>query len=102
MTTTTRHEVEELLEIVRNLPVSRVEEVLDFARFLEWRSRNDQAVSDDELEGASDAENEAWDTIFANERSQQLLSRLALQAIAEDETGATTALLFDADGNLID
>ena len=98
MTTTTRHEVEELLEIIRNLPVSRVEEVLDFARFLQWRSRNAQVVSDD-VEGASDAENEDWDTLLANERSQQLLSRLALQAITEDEAGATTALLFDADGN---
>lgn len=102
MTTTTRHEVEELLQIVRNLPVARVEEVLDFARFLEWRSRNEQSVSDEELQDASDAENEAWDTLFANERSQQLLSRLALQALAEDEAGATTELLFDADGNLID
>lgn len=102
MTTTTRHEVEELLEIVRNLPVSHVEEVLDFARFLEWRSQHRQALSEIDVEDVSDAENEAWDALFATEQSQRLLSRLAAQAIEDDESGETVELVFDANGNLID
>ena len=102
MTTTTRHEVEELLEIVRNLPVSHVEEVLDFARFLEWQSQHRQALSEIGVEDVSDAENEAWDEILATQQSQRLLSRLAAQAIEDDESGETVELVFDANGNLID
>ena len=100
MATTTRHEVEELLDIVRNLPVSHVGEVLDFARFLEWRSQRQQMASEVDIENVSDAENEIWDALFASEQSQQLLSRLAAQALAEDEAGETSDLLLDADGNL--
>ena len=102
MTTTIRHEVEELLEIVRNLPVSRVEELLDFARFLAWRSQHRQVFSEIDVEDTSDAENEAWDALFATEQSQRLLSRLAAQAIEDDESGETVELVFDANGNLID
>ena len=66
MTTATRHEVEELLDIVRNLPVSHVGEVLDFARFLEWRSQRQQIASEVDIENVSDGENEIWDTLFAS------------------------------------
>lgn len=102
MAITTRHEVEELLEIVRNLPVAHVEEVLDFARFLEWQSQHRQALSEIGVEDVSDAENEAWDEILATQQSQRLLSRLAAQAIEDDESGETVELVFDANGNLID
>lgn len=102
MTATTRHEVEELLEIVGNLPVSRVEEVLDFARFLEWRSQREQTLSGIDIEDASNAENEAWDALFATEQSQGLLSRLAAQAVEDDEAGETVELVLGTDGTLLD
>lgn len=102
MTATTRPEVEELLEIVGNLPVSHVEEVLDFARFLEWRSQRNYTAPEAETEDAFDAENDAWDALFATEQSQRLLSRLAAQAIKNDDAGETVELVFDADGNLLD
>ena len=102
MTTSTSHELEELLEIVRNLPMVHVEEVLDFARFLEWRVQRTQASSDEAIDRPSDAENEAWDPLLASGRSQQVLSRLAAKAIKDDEEQETVELVFDADGNLID
>lgn len=102
MTNSTSHELEELLEIVRNLPITHVEEVLDFARFLEWRTQRTHASSDDALDRPSDAENEAWDILLASGESQQVLSRLAAKAINDDENQETVDLVFDADGNLID
>ncbi len=102
MTATTRPEINELLEIVVSLPVSHVEEVLDFARFLEWRSQRNHTAPEVEMEDASDAENDAWDALFATEQSQRLLSRLAAQAIENDDAGETVELILDADGNLLD
>ena len=102
MTTTTSHELEELLEIVRNLPTAHVEEMLDFARFLEWRSQRAQIASEADLDRPSDAETEAWDTLLASRESQRMLSRLAAKAIEEDDAQETTELAFDADGNLVD
>ena len=102
MTTSTSHELEELLEIVRNLPMAHVEEVLDFARFLEWRAQRTQAPSEETLDRPSNAENEAWDALLASGRSKQVLSRLAAKAIEDDEDGKTIELVFDADDNLVD
>ena len=102
MTTSTSHELEELLEIVRNLPMAHVEEVLDFARFLEWRAQRTQAPSEETLDRPSNAENEAWDALLASGRSKQVLSRLAAKAIEDDEDGKTIDLVFDADDHLVD
>ena len=83
-----------LIKIVRVLPSSRVEQLVDFARFLEA-----QILSEDIIKQESvleiDADNEKWDALMATDESQALLDKMADEALAEHRAGKTMPMAFN-------
>ena len=79
--------VEELTQICAALPAHKVEELVDFARFLEARAAGESARVE---ESAGDA---AWERIIADPKPRPKLEAFAARALAE---GPATPL----EGNL--
>jgi len=99
MQTATLYEQEQtLIHIVRSLPSTRVEQLVDFARFLEAKISEDALLEDqDEI----DADNARWDAIMATDEAQNLLEQLAQEALSEHRAGKTRPMAFTQDGRII-
>lgn len=86
-----------LLGVVRHLPPERVSEVIDFARYLQYRGQS--VVEHTELGEHKSAERLAegdarWDALLATEKSQRLLEQMADEALAEVEAGLAKSIAF--------
>ena len=77
-----------LIEIARALPANRMEQLVDFARFLESQSLTEKLLKGEDLTEI-EADNAEWDAILASEESQALLEKLADEALAEHRAGKT-------------
>ena len=77
-----------LIKIVRVLSSDRVEQLIDFARFLEAQILSEDIIKE---EGTSEieADNEQWDALLATDKSQALLETMAVEALAEHKAGKT-------------
>jgi hypothetical protein len=74
-----------LLDLVRQLPLERQKQVVDFVRFLE-------------LETLKENENDVkWETLFATRASEDFLSKMASKVQEDIKTGRTTAILISED-----
>lgn len=88
-----------LLHIVRLLPSNRVEQLVDFARFLETQVPSKNVVSEEDPDEI-DADNARWDALLATDEAQDLLEKLASEALAEHREGKTRPMAFAADGRV--
>lgn len=75
-----------LQNIVSSLPHNRVEQLLDFARFLEAQVMCDELVKDEDL-SEIDKDNARWDALLESDKSQVMLGKLANEALKEYYTG---------------
>lgn len=91
---------ETLVKIARGLPPERVEQLVDFARFLEAQLLG-EGLFDDEDSAEVAAENAAWDGLLASEESQALLEKMAQEALADYRAGKSNPIAFDDDGRLV-
>jgi hypothetical protein len=89
-----------LIQIARVLPPNRVEQLVDFARFLESQSLTEELQRDKDLADV-ETDNAQWDTLLATEASQALLGKLADEALAEHRAGKTRPMAFDDKGRII-
>lgn len=99
MTTLIPTTIEEktLLGVVRGLPPERVSEVIDFARFLHYRSESaiEYPEPGEHRSGQRLAEGDVrWDALLATDESQRLLEKMADEALAEIEAGMATPMVF--------
>lgn len=95
------HDYEQtLIDIVRTLPPSRAEQLVDFARFLEGQILAEE-VFGEETEAEIEADNAQWDALLESDEGQALLEKLAGEALAEHRAGRTKLLSFDDEGRLI-
>jgi hypothetical protein len=79
-----------VLESLRKLPTERQQQVLDFVRFLE--------VQDDSISEPSKEDGDAkWEKLFASEKSELALEKLAKQALADIEAGLGRPMIFTGD-----
>ena len=78
-----------LINIVRVLPPNRVEQLVDFARFLEAQVFGQEFTREEDLV-TTDADDARWDALLATDEGQTLLDRLAGEALAEHQAGKTT------------
>ncbi len=91
---------ETLISILHALPMDRVEQVVDFARFIQWQEIAQRNVlHEDETEEEVRADNERWDATFA--ASPDKLKRLADEARAEIKAGRTLEMIFTEDGRIV-
>jgi len=92
-----------LVEIVRHLPHDRVEQVIDFAKFIEWQisqAEIENLPSDDEADEASGPGDEQWARLLATPESERLLAQLAQEALEDFHSGRTTEIAVTKDGIL--
>jgi hypothetical protein len=78
-----------VLETLRKLPTERQQQVLDFVRFLE--------VQDDSTSETSEDGDAKWERLFASEKSELDLEKLAKQALANIEAGLGRPMIFTGD-----
>ncbi len=91
---------EAVINIMRRLPPERVSELVDFARFLEFRAteRYEDWV-EIQSEQAASAE-QRWDELFARPEAKQLMRQMAREAQADYQAGRTTEIVEAEDGRL--
>ncbi len=83
-----------LIKIARVLPSHRVEQLLDFARFLEAQILSENLISEaGSMEIASD--NEQWEALMATDEAQTLLNQMANEALSEHRAGKTKNMGFN-------
>jgi hypothetical protein len=100
MQASTRREYERtLLEIARALPPGRVEQLIDYARFLEAQMLN-EALEAEEPAADIEADNAAWDALLATDGAQTVLEKLVGEAAAEYRAGKTKSVALDDEGRL--
>ncbi|MBI5650306.1 MAG: hypothetical protein HZC40_07670 [Chloroflexi bacterium] len=74
-----------LVNIVRTLPPERATELLDFARFLQFLTTNDETQ---------------WDQLFAKPEAQRAMLQMAREAREDYRAGRATDLAITDDGRL--
>ncbi len=89
-----------LIGIVRTLPPSRAAQLLDFARFLKAQALTEQLVVAESL-AEVEADNAQWDALLATDDAQNLLDKLADDALAEYRTGKTRPMTFTSQGRIV-
>ena len=89
-----------LIKIVRLLPPNRVEQLVDFARFLETQSLREELIQE-ETTAEIEADNARWDALLATEEAQTLLEKLAQEALEEHRAGKTKPMAFNDKGQIV-
>ena len=90
----------DLISILQELPLKQIEQLVNFARFLQSQLRTDKFVDEESIEEI-EADNARWDEILATDASQSLLSMMASEARAEHRAGKTKPMAFRANGQII-
>ena len=89
-----------LITIVRTLPPNRVEQLVDFARFLDAQRLTEQ-LAQTESRAEIEADNAHWDALLSTDSGQTLLEKLAGEALAEYRAGNTRPMTFNDNGRII-
>lgn len=101
MDTTVQRDYERtLIKIARVLPPNRIEQLVDFARFLETQSLNEELIQEEGL-AEIEADNARWDALLATDEAQTLLEKLAQEALAEHRAGKTKPMAFNDKGQIV-
>jgi len=88
-----------LIRIVRVLPVERVMQILDFARYIQSQTIEDFGVLDeDEIEEEVLADEAEWNAQFA--ATQDGLNKMADKVRADIRAGHTMPMVFTEDGGI--
>jgi len=87
------------MRIVRALPIERVMQILDFARYIQSQTIEDFGLLDeDETEEEVLADEAQWDAQFA--ATQDDLKKMADEVRADIRAGRTTPMIFTEDGRI--
>lgn len=89
---------ETLLNIVRTLPSAQVEQILQFARYIQTQTLDEFAFAGDETPEDIAADEARWDAQFA--ATQDGLRRLADEIRAEIRAGKSSPMVFTKDGKI--
>ncbi len=98
-TTIYQNHEQTLIKIARVLPRNRVEQLVDFARFLEAQILSEELLQAESM-GEVEADNAQWDALLATDAAQTLLEILAAEALAEHRAGRTRPMAFDNEGRI--
>ncbi|MDI6794224.1 MAG: hypothetical protein QME81_15405 [bacterium] len=88
-----------LINIARKLPVERVVQILDYARYIQLQTIEDFGfLDDDETEEEILADEARWDAQFA--ATQDGLKKMADKVRADIQAGRTMPMVFTKDGRI--
>lgn len=89
-----------LIDILRVLPSNRVKQLIEFARFLEAQILSEELIQGEDM-AEIEADNAHWDALLATDESQDLLEKLAEEALAERRAGKTKPMTFNDEGQIV-
>ena len=89
-----------LISIIRDLPNNRVEQLVDFALFLEAQILSEKMLKEENI-SETEADNARWDALLATDESQALLEKLANEALSEHQAGKTKPMAFGDQGQIL-
>jgi hypothetical protein len=89
-----------LIKIARVLPPNRVEQLVDFARFLEAQIMSEELMQEEDM-AEIEADNARWDTLLATDEAQALLEKLTDEALAEHRACKTKPMAFNDEGRIV-
>ena len=89
-----------LIGVVRALPKVRAVQLVDFARFLKAQTLIETLIQEDDVIEIEE-DNAQWDALFESDDAQNLLDKLADEALAEHEAGRTKSMAFTKEGRVI-
>lgn len=87
-----------VIHIMHKLPPESVSDLLDYARFLEFRAAEpcqDWMEAEGEQDDQARAAEQRWDALFAQPAARQLMRQMAQEARAEYRAGRTTEIVED-------
>lgn len=99
-TAVNQNQEQALIKIIRALPSLKVEELLDFARFLEAQILTERLIQEEDV-AEIEADNERWDALLATNEAQTLLECLAEEALTEHRLAKTKPMLFSNEGRIM-
>lgn len=89
-----------LINIIRKLPIERVVQILDYARYIQTQTSEDFGLlDDDETEQEILADEARWDAQFA--ATQEGLNKMADKVRAEIQAGRSRPMSFKKDGRIV-
>jgi hypothetical protein len=89
-----------LIKIARILPANRVEQLVDFARFLEAQILSEKLIQEED-DADIETDNARWDALLVTDEAQALLEKLADEARAEHQAGTTKPMAFSDEGRIV-
>ncbi len=90
-----------VVQIMRKLPAERVSELVDFARFLEFRvTERYEDWAETQSEQTASAE-QRWNELLARPDAKQMMRQMAREAQADYQAGRTTEIAETEDGRLM-
>jgi hypothetical protein len=87
-----------LFSIIRTLPVERVLQILEFARYIQTQTLEDFALMEEETTEEIAADEARWDAQFAE--TQDGLKKMADVVRAEIKAGQASSMIFIKDGRI--
>ena len=90
---------QELLHIIHTLPVERIAQIVDFARYIQSQTTEDFIRVDDESEEDILADEAQWDAQFA--ATQDGLKRMAESVRSEIQAGRAQSMKFKKNGEML-
>ncbi len=84
-----------LLEAVKTLPPQRVNQVLDFARWLQTQPATEEVEGEESTEAELEAEEAAWQRTYMANREE--FRSMARQALADLDAGETLEMVIEDD-----
>lgn len=88
-----------VIEIMRNLPSDRVQQLVDFARFLEFQigqKSHDDGINEEEFR----ASEKKWDELLAKPKAKHVMREMGHKALEDYRAGRTTDISVSKDGRL--
>jgi hypothetical protein len=90
---------QELIRIVQHLPVERIAQIVDFARYIQSQTSEDFLSFNDECEEDVLADEAQWEAQF--EATQDGLTRMAARIREEIRAGRTQSIKLKKSGGMI-
>ncbi len=94
-----------VINIIRKLPPERVQQLVDFARFLELqiaqKNHKDRfGEKEIETEEGIRASEEKWDVLFTKPEAKHVMREMAHEALEDYRAGRSTSIAITKDGRL--
>ncbi len=99
MTVQIKEQEKVLLNIVRNLPPNHANQLINFARFLEAQTLEEEWLKEAN-QYSFEEDDQKWDQLFQHEKSEMLLDKMTEEALEQYKQGKAKRMSISDEGRL--